>query len=58
MHDVGEPLHLHHFRDLDGTGVADAADVVASEVQEHDVLGALFFAALELSLVGRILTRR
>ncbi len=40
--DVGEFLDDHEAVDAGGEGVADAVDVVAGEVDEHDVLGAVF----------------
>ena len=43
MHDVGVALDVHEVADFDGTVFADAAEIVAAEVDEHDVLGALFF---------------
>ena len=57
VHYVGKALDFQHPGDLDGAGVADAADVVASEVQEHYVFGALLFAVFEFLLVGGILAR-
>ena len=39
VHDVAELLDLHQAVDLDSIGPADAVDVVAREVDEHDVLG-------------------
>ena len=33
---------------VDGAGLGDAADVVASEVEEHDVFGALFLVNAEV----------
>ncbi len=42
MHDVAEPLDDHLLFDLHRAVPADAADVVSPEVQEHDMLRALF----------------
>src|SRR6266849_7029001 len=44
VHDVGKTLDDHELLDFDGAVVADTAEIVAAEIDEHDVLGALFFA--------------
>ena len=36
-----EPLHLHVARHVHGARLADAGEVVAAEVDEHHVLGAV-----------------
>ena len=41
-------LERHELRHAHGAVVADAAEVVAAEVHEHDVLGALLLVALQL----------
>ncbi len=41
MHDVAVALDRHEVDDLDAAGLADPAEVVAAEVDEHQVLGAL-----------------
>ena len=41
-------LERHELRHADAAVLADAADVVAPEIDEHDVLGALLLVALEL----------
>ncbi len=41
MHDVAVALDDHHVGELDGAVLRDAADVVAAEVHEHHVFGAL-----------------
>src|SRR5262249_11716207 len=43
MHDMGIALDRHQFFDTHAAIFAYAAEVVATEVYEHDVLGALFF---------------
>ena len=48
MRDVGEPLRLEEALDLDRSGDAHAREVVAAEVDEHDVLRPLLRVALEL----------
>ena len=56
MHDVRVALDVHQRRHLHGPGHADAAEVVACEIDEHDVLGALLFGRLQL--VGHLLLVR
>ena len=46
--DVRVELHLHELVDLDGAGHADAAEVVAAEVDQHDVLGALLLVGAQV----------
>src|SRR5207245_3934696 len=41
VHDVRIALDQHFLGHLDASGRGDAADVVAAEVDQHDVLGAL-----------------
>ena len=41
VHDVAVAPHVHELDDVDGAGAADPLQVVAAEVDEHDVLGAL-----------------
>ena len=41
MHDVRVPLDLHDVRELDRAVIGDPADIVATQVHEHDVLGPL-----------------
>ena len=48
VHDVREALEAHELRHAHRPVVADAADVVAAEIDEHDVLGALLLVALQL----------
>ena len=48
VEDVAVALHLHVLADRDRPGAGDPAQVVATEVDEHDVLGALLRIALEL----------
>ena len=50
-------LHLHQPVDADGAGPRDAADVVAAEVDQHHVLGALLQVAEQLSLQPRVFSR-
>src|SRR5712692_3713699 len=43
VHDVGKTFDGHELLDLDGAVIADAAEIVAAEIDKHDVLGAFFF---------------
>ena len=43
MHDVAEALDLEEARHADRADPGDAADVVASQVDQHHVLGVLFW---------------
>jgi len=59
MHDVRVALDGEQFFGLHRAVVADAAEIVASQIDEHDVLGALFFAgqhfAFEALVFGFVL---
>ena len=48
VHDVRVALDEHQAVDFDGAELAYAADVVAAEVDEHHVFGALFFVVQHL----------
>ena len=52
VHDVRVVLDLHEAVDLDAAVLADAAEVVAPEVDEHHVLGALLLVGQQLVRVG------
>ena len=58
MHDVRVPLERHELRDADRAVGTDAAEVVAAEVDEHDVLGALLLVALQLLAEAQVLLVR
>jgi hypothetical protein len=47
VHDVGVALDDHEVGDLDGAGEGDAAEFVAAEVDEHEMLGAFLFVLEE-----------
>ncbi len=51
VHHVRVALEPHVLRHAHGAGLADAADVVPAEIDQHHVLGALLLVALQL--VGR-----
>ena len=67
VHDVAVAAHVHELDDVDGAGPADPLEVVAAEVDEHDVLGALLGVGEQLlgeahvvlgGLAARAATRR
>ena len=62
VHDVAEALDLHELGDLDRSGDAHLREVVAREIDEHEVLGALFASpssssARSTSCSGRLAAR-
>ena len=50
MHDVGVALDRHQLGHVDRAVSADAAQVVARQVHQHDVLGPLFGIGQQLPL--------
>src|ERR1700675_2626240 len=44
VHDVGKTLDVNELLDFDGAIVADTAEIVAAEIDKHDVFGTLLFA--------------
>src|SRR5690606_41193077 len=54
VHDVGIALDGHGVRDLDRAGLGNAADVVAGQVDEHDVFGALLRVGQQLLFQAQI----
>src|SRR5262249_26011065 len=54
VHDVRVPLDLHHVGNLDAVVLGDPADVVASQVHEHDVLGTLLGIGQQLRGQGLV----
>ncbi|OEI69630.1 Uncharacterized protein Cus16_0238 [Curtobacterium sp. ER1/6] len=57
MHDVAEPLDGHELGDRDGPGTADLLQVVAREVDEHEVLRALLRVGEQLLAQADVLDR-
>ena len=57
VHDVAVAADLHELDHLDGARLADPAEVVAAEVDEHHVLGALLGVGEQLGLQGGVLRR-
>ena len=58
VHDVAVPLDAHEVDDLDGARHADPAEVVAGQVDEHHVLGALLRVGEQLLGERGVLLRR
>ena len=58
VHDVREPLERHELRHPHRAELADAANVVAPEIDEHDVLGAFLLVALEFLGEAQVFVRR
>ena len=54
VHDVAVALHGESLGDLYRAGFGDAADVVARQVNQHDMLGALFRVVDEFLLCGLV----
>jgi len=54
VHDVGVALNHHQLADADAARNADAAQVVATEVHEHHVLGPLLRIGQEVLLQGQV----
>ena len=51
MHDVTEPLNPHELGHLDGIGFTHAQQIVAREVNEHEVLGPFLLVGEQILLV-------
>ncbi len=58
MHDVGVVLDDELFGDLDTADLGDAADIVAPEIEQHQMLGALLGIAEQFGGKLAILRRR
>ena len=58
MHDVAVALDEELVGDLDGADLGNAADVVAAEIEQHQMLGALLRVGQELVLQRLVLVRR
>ena len=55
MHHVREPVDAHELAHANGPRARHAADVIAREIDEHDVLGALLLRRTKLRLHRGIL---
>ena len=51
MHHMRVSFDLHHIGELHGLIIGHAADVVAAQVDEHDMLGA--FLGISQQLIGQ-----
>ncbi len=58
MHDVGVALHRHVLGEPYRSGRSHAPNVVATEIDEHHVLGALLGVGEQLALESRVLVAR
>jgi hypothetical protein len=62
MHDVAEAFDAHEFANGDAARRADPAQIVAPEIDEHRMFGALFRVASQCcgspAIVGRIAAPR
>jgi hypothetical protein len=54
VHDVGVALDEHQVLHLDAAELADAADVVAAEVDQHDVFGDFLLVGAEVGFEGAV----
>ena len=57
MHHVAVALDDHLFFDVDTAGLGDAAEIVARQIDQHDVLGALLRIGQQFRGVPRIFLR-
>jgi hypothetical protein len=48
MYDMTKLLQLHQIIDVNGFWLADTIDIVPSEIDQHDVLCAIFFGSEKL----------
>ena len=55
VHDVAVPAHLHELDHLDGARLADPAEIVAAQVDQHHVFGPLLRIGDQLCLQGGVL---
>ena len=54
VHHVGVALDEHEVANFYGSVLADAAEIVAAEIDEHDVFGAFFFVSEHFLFEGRV----
>ena len=55
MHDVAVTLDIHHLSYVHGTEIGDAANIIAREIDKHDVLSSLFWIGEEFGGVALVL---
>ncbi len=58
MHDLAVALDEELVGDLDSADLGDAADIVAAEIEQHQMLGAFFRIGEEFGLKRLIVMRR
>ena len=58
VHDMGVALDDHLVGDLDAAGLRDAANIVARQIDQHDMFGAFFFITQQFFGQGAVLLRR
>ena len=54
MHDVAVALDAAKGTNFNAAGLGDAAEVVAGEIDEHDVLGGFFGVGQQFALEGEV----
>ena len=54
MHDVAVTAHLHELHHLYRARLANATEIVAAEIDQHDVLGTLLLVGQQLGLQGEV----
>ena len=57
VHDVTESFNFHELGDLDRARLTDAQEVIACEINQHQVLGALFGVEKQLISKGGVKLR-
>ena len=58
MHDVAVTLNDHEVLDLHCAEIADPAQIIAGQIDQHDVLGALLGVGEQLLFQGNVFRRR
>src|SRR5262249_25109514 len=58
VHDVAVPLDDHQIFDLHGAKIAGAANVIAREIDQHDVFGAFLWIGQQFLFQGEVFFRR
>ena len=58
VHDVAVPLDRHHVGQFDTAEFSDSADIVATQIHEHDVLGPLLRIGQQLAFQRLIVFNR
>ena len=58
MHDVAKALDHHLFRDFDAADLGNPPDIVAPQIEQHEVLGQLLGVVAEFLLERVVLGQR